>query len=280
MTAERSVEAEVARHYGAVEIMSRIMAGLAALGIDPARVRSEDLNAVDEFHIGGPSATAELVGQLDLRPGTKVLDIGSGLGGTARQVARITGGQVTGVDLTADFVATARALSELVGMAEATRFEVASALELPFGEASFDAALLLHVGMNISDKAALFAEARRVLRRGGLFGVYEVMRTGEGELDFPVPWAAEPGTSFVGTVEEYREAARAGGFEITAQRERRDFALEFFARMRERIAAAGGPPPLGIHLLMEDRATKIDNMVANIEAGRIAPVEMILRAGD
>lgn len=279
MPAERSfeVEAEVARHYAAAELMSRIMAGLAALGIDPGNARPEDLNPVDEFHIGGPAATEALVAQLGFAPGMEVLDIGSGLGGTARHVARITGGRVTGVDLTEAFVATARALSALVGMAEATRFEVASALELPFPEASFDGALLVHVGMNIPDKAALFAEAHRVLRPGGAFGVYEVMRTGEGELDFPVPWAETPATSFIGTAEEYREAARAAGFEVEAERQRRDFALEFFARMSEGMRAAGGPPPLGIHLLMEDRASKIANMVANIEAGRIAPVEMILR---
>ena len=280
MPEERAHEAEVARHYGAVELMSRIMAGLAASGIGPDTVRAEDLHPVDEFHIGGSAATGELVDQLGLGAGMEVLDIGSGLGGTARHVARVTGARVTGVDLTEAFVFAARALSEMVGMAEATRFEVASALELPFEGASFDAALLVHVGMNIPDKAALMAEARRVLRPGGVFGVYEVMRTGEGELDFPVPWAAEPGVSFVGTPDEYREAARAAGFEVEAERERRDFALEFFARMIERIEAAGGPPPLGIHLLMEDRTRKIANQVANIKAGRIAPVEMILRAPD
>ncbi len=48
--------------------------------------------------------------------------------------------------------------------------------------------------------------------------------------------------------------------------------------MQARVAESG-PPPLGIHLLLgETRKEKIANMIANIEAGRIAPVEMILRA--
>lgn len=272
-----SIEAAVARHYGTSGLIDRIMAGLAALGIEAARL--DDLKPVDEFHIGGVAATEALVGQLVLRPGMEVLDIGSGLGGTARQVARATGAQVTGLDLTEEYVAAARTLSAMVGLAEATRFETGSALAMPFGDARFDAALLLHVGMNIPDKARLFAEARRVLKRGGEFAVYEVMRTGEGELDFPVPWAESAATSFLATPDEYRAAARAAGFALTAERERRAFALDFFARMRERMKAAGGPPPLGIHLLMGESAPdKIANMVANIEAGRIAPVEMIMRA--
>ena len=105
------------------------------------------------------------------------------------------------------------------------------------------------------------------------------MRTGPGELQFPLPWAATPGTSFVGTPEDYRKAAEAAGFAVGPTRERRDFALEFFARLRALMEAGGGPPPLGLHLVMGETAgRKIENMVANIRAGRVAPVEMILRA--
>lgn len=273
------IEAEVARHYGAADLIGRIKAGLAALGLDPAAVRPEDLSPVDEFHIGGFAATEALAAQMEIAPGAEVLDIGSGLGGTARYLVRRFGARVTGLDLTAAYVETARALSAMVGLGEATRFETGSALAMPFADAGFDAALLVHVGMNIPDKARLFAEARRVLRPGGVFAVYEVMRTGEGELDFPVPWAMDATTSFLATPEEYRAAARAAGFTLTAERERRAFALDFFGRMTARMKKAGGPPPLGIHLLMGESAPeKIANMVANIEAGRIAPVEIILRA--
>lgn len=283
MSEDNPVETEVARHYAATALIERISEGLTALGLDPSAARPEDLSPVDEFHIGGFAATEALVAQLDIAPGAAVLDIGCGLGGTARYVVRRTGAVVTGLDLTEAYVTTARALSAMVGLEQATRFETGSALAMPFadagGDAGFDAALLLHVGMNIPDKPRLFAEARRVLKPGGVFAVYEVMRTGEGELAFPVPWATGEATSFLATPEDYREAARAAGFALVAERERRDFALAFFARVTERMQAEGGPPPLGIHLLMGETAgEKIANMVANIEAGRIAPVEMILRA--
>jgi SAM-dependent methyltransferase len=272
-----AVEPEVARHYGTGGLLDRIRAGLRQAGIDPDRARTADLKPVDEFHIGGAAATEALIDQAQLRPGMRVLDIGCGIGGTARLIAERTAAEVTGIDLTDEFVRTATALSAAVGLGDQTEFRTGSALDMPFGDHSFDAALLLHVGMNITDKSALMAETARVLRPGAPFLVYEVMRTGEGELDFPVPWASTPATSFVATPAQYREAARHAGFEVAHERERRDFALDFFARMQARIVESG-PPPLGIHLFMGDTAReKIANMVANIQAGRIAPVEMILR---
>jgi hypothetical protein len=103
------------------------------------------------------------------------------------------------------------------------------------------------------------------------------MGTADG-LTWPVPWATTADTSFVATPEHYRQALQAAGFEIVAQRDRRDFALTFFEQMRARMAAAGGPPPLGLHIVMgSSAAVKIQNMVQGIAAGRIAPVEFIAR---
>jgi ubiquinone/menaquinone biosynthesis C-methylase UbiE len=53
---------------------------------------------------------------------------------------------------------------------------------------------MLHVGMNIPDKLLLAEEAWRVLKPGGVFGIYDVMRVGSEDLLFPVPWATVPET--------------------------------------------------------------------------------------
>ena len=68
------------------------------------------------------------------------------------------------------------------------------------------------------------------------------------------------------------------GFALTAERNRHDFALAFFSDMRAKTAAAGGPPPFGLHILMGMSAPeKVQNMIDNISKGRIAPVELIAR---
>jgi hypothetical protein len=117
-----------------------------------------------------------------------------------------------------------------------------------------------------------------VLQRGSVFGIYDVLRTGPGDLAFPVPWATTADSSAVADSERYKSALQKAGFNILAERNRRDFALAFFADLRAKTAAAGGPPPLGLHILMgRNTPQKVQNMIDNISKGRVAPVELIAR---
>jgi SAM-dependent methyltransferase len=271
----REIERGVSEHYASYDVLARIRAGLEAMGHDPDNISPDALKAVDEFHIGGAEATAALLEKLTIGPETEVLDIGSGIGGTARMVAARYGCRVTGVDLTPHFVETACALSAMCGMADRVRFEVGSAVALPLPDASFDVALLLHVGMNVPDKASLFREARRVLRKGGTFAIYEVMRTGEGDLAFPVPWAESAELSALETPQTYRAAARETGFVLKAEEDRREVALEFFSKLQTNVGS-DAPPPLGLHNLMGPTVkAKVANMIAAVRAGTITPVQMI-----
>ena len=250
------------------------------MGHDPDKISPEVLKPVDEFHIGGAEATTALLEKLEIRPDMEVLDIGSGIGGPARMIAARYGCRVTGVDLTPDFVNTARALSKMCGMANRVRFEVGSAVELPLPDASFELALLLHVGMNVPDKATLFREARRVLREGGTFALYEVMHTGAGDLSFPVPWAETPDLSALETPDAYRAAAKAAGFALRVEENRREVALDFFSRLQAQAASAT-PAPLGLHNLMGATVKeKVANMIGAVRAGTIAPVQMIFSTAD
>lgn len=274
------LESRVAAHYGIDGLEQRIIGALAAGGIDTSHLTVEDLAPVDEFHIGGAEATAVLLDHLKLSRGDRLLDIGCGIGGPARLAASRTGAHVTGIDLTDSYVAIAGHLSQTVGLAGSTRFVQGSALALPFDAASFDAAMMLHVGMNLADKPLLMREAARVLKPGAVFAVYDIMRLADGPLAFPLPWAPSAEDSFAATPDGYRGAAEAAGFRTEAERERGASALDFFARMRARQQAAeteGRPPPPGLGLVMDDARAKIANLIAALESGILAPVELILR---
>lgn len=271
-----SGEKAVADHYTHGALLAAIRSGVEALGKTPETVSVDDLGPIDEFHIGGRTASEHFLGQLPLDADAHALDVGCGLGGGARFAASRFGCRVTGIDLTTEFVETGQALCAWVGLEDRVSLQQGSALDLPFEPGGFDAAYMMHVGMNIADKMRLFAEVARVLKPGGSFGVYDVMRAGGGDLTFPVPWAEAAETSAVDAPETYKEALEAAGLSVVAEQDRRDFALDFFAELAAKTAAAGGPPPLGLHVLMgETRAQKIKNMVENIAAGRIAPVELI-----
>jgi len=268
----------VADHYSHGQLLDAIRAGVEATGKKPETVTIDDLAPVDEFHIGGRQATEDFIGQLGLTSNDHVLDVGCGLGGTSRFVASSIGCQVTGIDLTPDYITTGNALCSWVGLADFVDLRQGSALETGFEGSSFDAVFMLHVGMNIADKSGLFAEISRILKPGGVFGVYDIMRQSDDPLTYPVPWATVADTSALATPQEYQDALTGAGFEITHVRDRREFAADFFAALRKRTEAAEGPPPLGLHIVMGDNAAiKVRNMVENVAAGRVSPVEIIAR---
>lgn len=266
----------VEQHYSHGRLVEAIRAGVGQLGKAPDSVSVDDLAPVDEFHIGGRMATETFLDQLDLSPGDHVLDIGCGLGGASRFAADRYGCRVTGIDLTGDYVRTGEVLSEWVGLDDLISLDRGDATAMPYASGAFDNAFMLHVGMNIENKELLALELFRVLRPGGRLGVYDVMRTGDGELRYPVPWATTAGESRVSTPATYRGTLEAAGFRVVAEVDRSEFALDFFDQLRAN-GNGEGSSPLGLHILMGDSALeKVGNMIDNVKEGRVAPYEIIV----
>lgn len=259
------VAAKVAQHYTPGNLHGRILDALREAGRDVDALRSDDLKPFDALHIGGWQATEYVIERLGVARGARVLDVGCGIGGTARTLAVQRGAKVTGIDVTPAFVAAALDLSRRAGV-EGVEFMEADATALPFDAARFDAATMLHVGMNVADKAALFREVARMLRPGGGFAVYDVMRVGAGELTFPMPWIADPAASFVAEPQDYATAAEAAGFREEMREDLREGAV---ASVEQQLARVAGTP-------MEPRFA---NAIAALSQGILAPVLMILRRG-
>lgn len=273
-----STEATVAAHYGRGQLEERILAAVVREGKDPEKLAAADLAAVDEFHAGGLEATQELARHMDLRAGLRMLDVGSGIGGPARYFAGEYGCRVTGIDVTPEFVNVAVSLTKRVKLEGLAEFRQASALKMPFEPQTFDRAYMIHVGMNVADKAWVFREVRRVLKADGLFAIYDFVRMADGPMRYPVPWAVSEETSFVVTAQDYRDALQNAGFHITQERGRRAFAIEFTERVMARMAQ-GGPPAVGVHLLLGEQAPIMArNVLAMMKEGLLEPVEMYARA--
>lgn len=255
-------------HYGRVDALADVI--LEGLG-DPDSLTIDDLAPADEFHLGGAAATAAIIDALGVGAGDRVLDIGSGVGGPARRIAASTGAHVTGVDLTASFVAAANALSARVALGEQTTFVVGDATQLDL-DGPFDGATLIHVGMNIPDKAAFFAGVHGLLAPGARLVVYDIMAIGDvADVGYPMPFAAGLEGAFLASPAAYREALLGAGFAVDEPVDRTTLALEAAAAAR-----ADGPPPVSLATIMgPDFATMFSNLAAALQGGLLAPVQIV-----
>jgi ubiquinone/menaquinone biosynthesis C-methylase UbiE len=268
----------VATHYArGDDLASAIGRRLTEAGKDLARLTTADLAPVDEFHIRGRDATLELSRGMGLTPESHVLDLGSGVGGPARTVAEAHGCRVTGIDLTPAFCDAAGVLTDWVGLADRVRFEVGDVTALPFADASFDAAMTLHVAMNIKAKDRLYAEARRVLRPGGVLAIYDVLQGEGGAVVYPVPWAADAAISHLATPDEMTALLEGAGFTIVECEDSTGRGEVFLGAVAERLATRGAPP-VSLHALLGDDFTAMAaNLARNLAERRVRALRYLCR---
>lgn len=145
--------------------------GLAeAVGYSGEVLRSLPGSAFESF-----TGLAYLHRYLRLRPGDRVLDLGSGGGMDAVLVARTVGptGSVVGLDISEEMVTRARHLAATCG-ADQVHFEQGEAEAMPFADATFDVAYANGVLNLCPDKPTVMSELRRVLKPGGRAVIAEI----------------------------------------------------------------------------------------------------------
>jgi ubiquinone/menaquinone biosynthesis C-methylase UbiE len=223
----------VEQHYTSRDLGEVILAALRGMGKDINHLTPDDLAPADEFHGGQRAATIHLAELLGLAGTERVLDVGSGLGGPSRFLAWRYGVHVSGVDLTAEFVRVAQMLTLRTGLQGLVDYRHGDALDLPFGDASFDVVWSQNAAMNIADRGRLYREMRRVLKPGGRLALQEVAAGPGGPPHFPVQWAREPSISFLYSAAATRAKLEAAGFHVTVWQDT--------TKEARQSAARGGP---------------------------------------
>jgi SAM-dependent methyltransferase len=216
----------------------------------------------DQYHLGGPPAVARILPSLALEPGRRLLDVGSGLGGPARQVADATGATVFGVDITREYVDVATALSERAGMSAGTRF-ICSDIAAFEGHEPFDAAMTLHVQMNVPNKTGWYSEIATHLRDGGRLAVWEICRSGDAQPAWPEPWSLDGSDSFLATPAELLSHIEAAGFQTTEWVDESAWLKRLVPAPRTNAAPAG-PSPAS---LLDDGPARVGNALAALNSG-------------
>jgi SAM-dependent methyltransferase len=276
MTQDRNTQ--IAEQYYRGGLLDTLLNALAAAGKDVDALQPDDLTPLEEFHVGARPATLALAELADIQQGDHVLDIGCGIGGPARALAVTAGCRVTGVDLSAEYCEVATALSSRVGL-DNLEFKQGDALNLPFEDETFDVVWTQHASMNIEDKPSLYREYRRVLKSGGRVAIHDIAAGPVGDVHFPVPWASEPSISFLSTQDQTRGFLEDAGLSVDAWEDTSQEAFDLLLTLRGKLQALGGPPPLGLHVLVGPSMTeKGANMFRNIAEKRIMLFRAVARA--
>jgi sarcosine/dimethylglycine N-methyltransferase len=232
-------------------------------GEDLAALTQEQWDGLDQFHSGGSEAVDLLLPGLHLAKAMTVLDVGSGFGGPARQVARSTGCTVVGVDITPAYIDAATALTHTAGLAGQVSF-VCSDIAT-FEQTGFDAAYTMHVQMNVADKRAYFTEIAHRLRPGAHFATFEVCLAGETEPTPPLPWSLDGTDSFLVTADELRDTIQSSGFELVEWVDETAWVRQWFENLGNRIAA--GQPQAGLPALLTDGPARMMNFAIAVTTG-------------
>ena len=267
----------IADHWARGDVYGLIVSALNKMSKPLDGLTVEDLAPVDHFHARGLAATVELADRLPIRPGQDIVDIGCGLGGPARYMAKRFQCHVSGVDITEPFVEAANRLTALLGMEPQVKIERGDGQHLPYPDASFDAGCTQHVTMNVADHPAFFAEAHRVLKPGAFFALTEHGLGPRGNPHYPLPWSMDGSGAYLLTPSETRTVLEKVGFEAIVIE---DTGAKYVAGYRAAIERAdkGAMPPLGIHILLGETALeKTRNAARNIDEGRTHPIQLTCR---
>ena len=258
----------IENHYLKEGLYEDIVNRLKEQNIALDNVKRSDISGTDEFHVRGATVSNELANSININ-GLNVLDVGCGLGGPCRMLADEYNCQTTGIDLSNEYIRTATKLSELVNLNDKTTFIQGDATKLPFDDKTFDVVWTQHVQMNIPNKKKFYSEIYRVLKNSGYFLFYDILKKGNGEINYPMPWASIADHSFLFKTQEMDSFLNEFGLTKEQTTNQTQAGIDYFDALVTRLKESG-PPKIGLNVLMgKTTQPKLMNLLSHLKSGEL-----------
>ncbi|WP_448566687.1 methyltransferase domain-containing protein [Thalassotalea ganghwensis] len=263
-------EQAVKAHYRHGDLLSSILNDLASIGKTQDDITYEELGFLDEFHLGGPQASERLLLNSNLAKDGFILDVGCGLAGTCRRLALANHQAVIGLDLSLEYCQVGSHINGWFNLDKVVSVINGSATQIPVQNHSISGAIMLHVGMNIEDKNALFKELKRALKPSSKLAIYDLV-TGKDTLPtLPLPFASTAQECHLATIEHYIAVLESAGFNNIKAINRKPEVIEYLASLK-RIQTS----ILSVKsLLKKDSSIKMKNLLESINENTILPYEI------
>ncbi len=209
----------------------------------PAGFQVTDFTRIDQMHTGGLAATRQLIDWLP-DEASNGLDLGCGLGGTARIIAHTKGCHMTGSDISTDAIQAAQLLNQQIQPPPACQFFVADSVQLPFADHQFDFIISQHAMMPIADKPALLNQMHRVLAPHGKLLMHEIFiakNCSPDAIQYPTPWATQREDSHLQTWQAWLSLTQQKGWQLERHQNHSQQALAWLAQPRVKTSSESKP---------------------------------------
>jgi len=212
----QDLKTRICRHWAVRGDLDWIKSRLERRGCSLEALSVDDLESFDQLHAGVLEATKAFAKWADIREGEDVLDVGAGLGGTARYLARELGSHVTALELSPELHRCGTTLTEWLGLQERVVHAEGDALTFET-ERSFDVIVLQHMDVHVDEKVALYERCRRLLSPAISSRIvwHDWLAGPGGGVLYPVPWSSEgEEICFLSTMDEFRANLVAAGLSL------------------------------------------------------------------
>lgn len=239
----------------------------------------DDLASRDQMHAGTMDATKKFAEWSGVSPRSRVLDLGSGLGGSARYLAREMDARVVALDLCRELCETGEELTRRSGLAGRV-VHLCGDFDHPDVEANgpYDAIWIQHVDMQVEDKVGLYRACAASLAPNGRVIWHDWLSGKGGEPRWPMFWSEDGGISHARSEDEFRRELARAGLLVTRLEPIEDLTVSWFdsalggiRQALNRLESTSDPRHAKRRSSLEKLSLEMTNAIANIREDRLVP---------